>query len=193
MRFALLLLILAITSCAAAPSYQFHLGGETIHQPGVSFVLPKGKPWAAVIRSTYQAAFGAGQMPKDDTLIVAVQVYNTPPFTNRLEFLEAVKNGRAAEPQTGRFERIRNSEAISEGRSETCVVHQSASKDFGVEAKRGGEYSILETFGMNCVHPLRPQVGVLVELSRKAPPGTSLPEFEAMAQGLLSSVSFGEF
>ena len=193
MRFVWLLLIVVIASCATVPSYQFLRGGETVHQPGVSFVLPKGKPWIAMIRSTYEAVFGAGQMPKDDTLIVAVRVYNAPPSTNKQDFLDAIKNGRVAGPQTGRFEIVRNSEAISEERTETCVVHRSVSKDFGVEAKRGGEYSILETYGMNCIHPLKPQVAVLAELSRKAPPGTTFPEFEAVAQGLLGSVSFGEF
>lgn len=193
MHFALLPLIIAISSCATAPSYQFLRGGETVDQPGVSFVLPEGKLWIAMIRSTYEAAFGASPMPRNDTLIVAVRVYTAPPSTNKQEFLEAIKRGRIDEPQTGRFERIRNREALYGIRPETCVVHQAASKDFGAEAKRGGEYSILETYGMNCIHPIKPQVGVLIELSRKAPPGTKFPEFEAMAQTLLKSVKFGEF
>ena len=193
LRLAWLLLVLAIASCVTAPGYQFLRGGETVHQPGVSFVLPEGKPWIAMIRSTYQAAFGAGEMPENDTLIVAVLVYDAPPSASKQEFLEAVRRDRAAEPQTGRFEVIRNSEAISDERAETCIVHQSASKDFGAEAKRGGEYSVLETFGMNCIHPLKPKVGVLIELSRKAPPGTTFPGFDAMAERLLGSVSFGEF
>lgn len=193
MRFAWLIVIFLISSCAAAPSYIFVRGGETVYQPGVSFVLPETKSWIALTRSTYEAVFGARQMPKNDTLIVGVRVYNAPPSTSMEEFLEVVKKGRIAEPQTGRFERIRNNEALYNTRPETCVVHQSASKDFGAEAKRGGEYSILETFGMNCIHPIKPQVGVLIELSRKALPETELPELEAMAQALLKSVKFGEF
>jgi len=193
MRLALFLLFISITSCVTAPSYQYIQGGDTVEQPGVSFVLPEGRTWIAMIRSTYEAAFGASGMPKNDTLIVGVRVYNAPPSADKQAFLEAIKKGRVAEPDTGRFEIIGNSEVLSEVRSETCVVHKSASKDFGLEAKRGGEYSILETFGMNCIHPIKPKVAVLVELSRKVPPGSEFPQFEPMAQALLKSVTFGEF
>ncbi len=46
---------------------------------------------------------------------------------------------------------------------------------------------------MNCIHPIKSQVGILVELSRKAPPGTKFSEFEPMAQALLRSVRLNEF
>src|SRR5262249_52463289 len=149
MRLALLLLLTAISGCATAPSFQFSRGGETVTQPGVSFVLPEGKSWVAILRSTYQAIFGATPMPKHETLVVSAHVYNAPAFATREEFLEAIKKGRIDEPQTGRFEIIRNTEALYDARAETCVVYQSASKDFGAEARRGGEYTVLETFGMH--------------------------------------------
>lgn len=194
MRTILLSLIFIITSCTTtAPSYQYLRGGELIQQPGVAFVLPEEKSWIAMMRSTYVGTFGASQMPNNETLIVGVRVYNAPKSGSPEEFLEAIKRGRAAEPKTGRFEKIRNIETLYNGRPETCAMHQSASKDFGIKAKRGGEYSILETFGMNCIHPLNPQVGVLIELSRKAPPGTEFLEFDSMAKSLLKSVQFGEF
>lgn len=193
MRFVWLTLILVISSCSTIPSYQFIRGGEIIKQPGISYVLPEDKPWAAIMRTTYQAAFGAGQMPINDTLIVASQIYNLPPNTNKENFLENIKKAHAAEPQTERFEDIKNNLAIFDERNETCIVHQSSSKDFGVEARRGGEYTIYETYGMNCIHPLKPQIGVLIELSRKAPPETTFSDFDSMAQKLLRSVIFTEF
>lgn len=193
MRFALLPLLLVFSSCVTVPNYQFLRGGETVKQSGVSFVLPEGKSWIALMRSTYESALGASQMPKNETLMVNSLVYNAPAITNKQEFLEAIKKGRSSDPQTGRFEIIRNSEALYEARPETCVVYQSASKDFGAEAKRGGEYSIFETFGMICIHPANPKVQIRVELSRKAPPDTTFPEFDAMAQALLRSVAFDAF
>ena len=193
MRLVFLFFIFAITSCTTAPSYQYLRGGETVDQPGVSFVLPEGKSWIVMTRSTYQAVFGARQMPNDETLVVAVSVYNVPSSSNQEEFLEYIKKVRLAEPKTGRFQIIRNIETLYDGRPETCVMHESASKDFGIKAKRGGDYSIFETFGMNCIHPIKTSVGMHIELSRKAPPGTEFPEFDAMAQSLLESVKFGEF
>ena len=193
MRFTLLPLLLVVSSCVTAPSYQFLPGGETVKQPGVSFVLPKGKSWAAFMRSTYEAAFFANPMPRNESLSVLSVVSNAPVITNKQGFLEHVKTGLSGGPETGRFERMKLNASLYEQRAEICVVYQSAEKDFGVEARRGGEYSVYETYGMFCIHPDNPKVKVRVELSRKAPPGTMFPEFDAMAQGLLKSVVFGAF
>ena len=102
------------------------------------------------MRSTYQSAFGALGMPKNDTVIVSSSVYNIKPAASKEEFLKAVHEGRTSEPGTGRFEAIRNVDQLYEARPETCVIYKSASKDFGVEAKRGGQYSVLEMIGMHC-------------------------------------------
>ena len=156
-------------------------------------MLPTGQRWAAIMRSTYQSAFGALEMPKNDTLIVSSSVYNVQPYASKEDFLKLVHEGRASEPSTGRFEIVRNTEQLYEGRPETCVIYRSASKDFGAEAKRGGQYSVLEMIGMHCVHPNKPNVGIQVELSRKAPPETTYPNFEAAGLALLQSVKFGAF
>jgi len=182
-----------LISCATSPSYQYLQGGERVDQPGVSFVLPAGQSWAAMMRSTYQSAFGALGRPKNDTVIVSSAVYNIKPTASKEEFLKAVHEGRAGGPNTGRFEAIRNVEQLYEARPETCVLYKSASKDFGMEARRGGEYSVLEMIGMHCVHPSKPNVGIQVEFSRKAPPGTTHPDFEATGISVLQSVKFGAF
>ena len=182
-----------LVSCAVAPSYQNMQGGERVNQPGVSFVLPAGHKWVAIIRTTYQSAFGALGMPKNDTVIVSSSVYSIKPPASKEDFLNEVHRGRSNEPDTGRFEMIRNSEKLYEDRPETCVIYRSASKDFGVEAKRGGQYSVLETIGMHCVYPNKPNVGIQVEFSRKAPPETTYPKFDDVGLTVLQSVKFGEF
>ena len=186
-------LSLLLISCATGPSYQYLQGGERVDQPGVSFVLPSAHKWAAVMRSTYQSAFGALEMPRNDTLVVSSSVYRIQPTSSKDEFLKAVHEGRTSEPTTGRFEIIRNTEQLYEARTETCVLYKSASKDFGAEAKRGGQFSVLETIGMHCIHPSKPQVGMQVEFSRKAPPETTYQNFETTGLAVLQSVKFGEF
>lgn len=194
MRRALLFLLAGmLVGCVSVPSYQFLSGGQRVDQPGVSFVLPEGHKWIAIMRSTYQCAFGALGTPKNDTLIVGCNVYGIQSTSSKEDFLKEVHEGRVREPSTGRFERIRNTEQLYDGRPETCVIYRSASKDFGAEAKRGGEYSVLETIGMHCVHPSKPAVGIQVELSRKAPPDTSYSNFDAEGLALLQSVRFGAF
>jgi hypothetical protein len=186
-------LAVLLASCAGAPSYQYFRGGDRVDQPGVSFVLPVHHKWAAIMRSTYQSAFGALDMPKNDTLIVSSSVYNVPPGLSKEDFLKKVQVERISGPKTGRFELLSNVEKLYEERAETCVLYKSASKDFGQEAKRGGEFSLFETIGMHCVHPGKPNVGVQVEFSRKAPPGTSYASFEAVGLAVLHSARFREF
>jgi hypothetical protein len=194
MRHTLIIVVGALlTSCATSPSYQYLKGGEKVEQPGVSFVLPAGHNWAAIMRSTYQSAFGALGMPKNDTVIVSSTVYNVQPSASNEEFLQLVREGRASEPKTGRFEDIRNTEQLYGERPEMCVIYRSSSKDFGAEAKRGGKYSVLEMIGMHCIHPDKPNVGIQIEYSRKAPPETTYPNFEPDGLALLQSVKFGEF
>lgn len=185
-------LILFLTGCVAPQSYQYIEGGDRVTQPGVSFVLPDNFQWVAMLRSTYKGAFGAFR-GKDDTLIVGYTIYNLEPFETNEEFLNNISKGRSSEPKTGRFERVKNVEELYKGRVETCMIYRSTSKDFGIEARRGGEYTILDMVGMHCAHPTNKNVGVQVELSQKALPGNEYPELEAKALLLLSSVEFGEF
>ncbi|MFZ1744286.1 MAG: hypothetical protein WAU17_00065 [Nitrospirales bacterium] len=105
------------------PSQQFLRGGETVAQPDIEFGLFEGQSWSLLPRSTYEGIFEVSQVSKNHTVMVGVRVYNAPSSTNKQNFFEAVKKVRVAEPQTGRFESRRNRDALSDARSETCVVH----------------------------------------------------------------------
>jgi hypothetical protein len=184
----------ALSACVAVPNYQQFPGGSQVDQPGVSFVLPAEKSWSAMLRSNYQVILGANERTNDETLIVSVYTYRIPVFSSSKEYLEFVKTGRAVAPETGKFEVVENHEELYAARTETCVKHESSSKDFNSSAIRRGGYTVYETFGMNCIHPNNATVGVFIELSRKAPPAVAASEFNVMGARLLQSVKFnGEF
>jgi len=189
MRKAILLFsLLLLSSCVSLPQYP---GGQRINLAGYSFVPPADKQWSMLMMSTYQTVLAAkGNNPKE-TFVIAAQIIQISTFTDKDEFLKYVQKGRAAEPQTGRFELIRNSEILDSGRMETCVKHIAVSKDYG--AKRGGLYTIFETYGMNCIHPNNPKIDVFIELSRKAPMESQSDELDKIGQELLDSVKFSEF
>lgn len=186
----LLFLVLTslVTACASLPQ---HHGGQRFVQPGVSFVPPAGSQWSLITLSTYQTVLATKGKIANESLIVIAQVFEIPPMSSKNDFLSYVKEGRANEPITGRFEAIKNQEILYEQREETCVKHQAATKDFG--EKRGGEYTIFETFGMNCIHPKNEKIGVFIEFSRKAPPETINEDFEQFGENLLKSVEFKDF
>ena len=122
--------------------------------------------------------------------MTAVSTYQLPSDLSPEEFLAWVKAQRAAEPQTLRFEIIRNDEQLYAERPEVCVKHRTTFKDYGT--KRGGEFPLVDQFGMNCIHPTSQQVGVFVEFSRKAPTAADA-SFDADAVRLLRSVAFVAF
>ena len=165
--------------------------GARVDQPGVSFTLPPGKSWSVMVRSTYQVTLGARGPSKDETFVTHANVYQSPSGLSREQFLEHVRKGRADEPRTGRFEVVGNDEHFSERRQEVCVEHRAASRDHG--ATRGYSFTIVDYLGMNCIHPADSSIGVLVELSRKAPPSLPDPAFDATGAELLRSVEFAKF
>ena len=184
-------LLLTISACVAVPQGPQVAGGTRITQLGISFAVPEGRSWTVLVQSTYQAMLGARGNSPNETLITAIGTYNVPAFDVPEGFLNFVKSGRANEPKTGTFEVIRNDEQWYAERSETCVKHESAAKDFA--AKRGGAFTMIEYYGMNCIHPGNPSVGIFVEFSRKGPSGVEFPQFRAMGERLLKSVEFTSY
>ena len=190
-----LIVIVALTftlsACVGASQRPQISGGERVTLAGVSFVAPANKSWIVLVQSTYQITVGTKGDNPNETLIASVSTFQIPTFSSPQDFLSYVKSARAAEPKTGRFEIIKNDEQLYVARSERCVKHEAESKDFG--AKRGNDYTVIEYFGMNCIHPKNPTVGIFAELSRKAPPGIEYPEFKTMGSQLLESVEFSAY
>jgi len=181
-------LIMTLIACTVAPHVP---GGQKVTLAGVSFIAPPGITWFVMVQSTYQVTLGAKGDNPNETLIVNVSTYQIPTFSAPEDFLAYVKYSRAGEPKTGRFEIIKNDEQLYMERVETCVKHETESKDHG--AKRGGDYTIIQYFGMNCIHPKNTAVGILVELSRKSPPGIEYPQFKTLGSRLLNSVDFSAY
>ncbi len=187
-QWVFLFALFCFNACVTLPQIA---GGQRVAQPGVSFIPPAGKPWSVLMQSTYQIALGARGSSENETFVTNVSIYQLPSTLSPQQFLAHVRAGRAAEPQTGRFEVISNEEQLYADRPETCVKHRASSKDYG--AGRGADFTVIDYLGMNCIHPKAPRVGILVELSRKSPPSVAGPSFEALGMSLLRSVEFTQF
>ncbi|MBQ0721924.1 MAG: hypothetical protein KBT89_17195, partial [Gammaproteobacteria bacterium] len=84
-------------------------------------------------------------------------------------------------------------EELFKGRSETCVKYEFASKDLSKGAVRAGGYTVMQNYGMHCIHPLNNAVGITIDISRKAPPHIPSSKFDDIGERLLKSVSFVGF
>lgn len=185
-------LSILLAACTATPDLDMVPGGARVDLTSVTYELPGDQPWGVIMRQADQAAFGALGRPRNETLIVSSATYNIQTPATRADFLQAVQAARSNTPDTGRFQVIRNTEQLVTDRTETCVQYRSASRDFGADGRPGGQYTVLETIGMHCVHPGKPGIGVQVELSRRAPPDLPNPDLDAQGQALLRSVTFPE-
>ncbi len=181
-------LTLTLIACAVTPHVP---GGQKVSLAGISFIAPPNMTWFVMVESTYQVVLGTKRDNPNETLIVYVSTYQVPTFSKPEDFLAYVKSSRAGEPKTGRFEVMKNDEKLYKERVETCVEHETESKDYG--AKRGGKYTVIQYLGMNCIHPSNPAVGILIELSRKSPPGIKYPQFKTLGSNLLKSVEFNAY
>ena len=183
--------LLFLVSCAVQPSFETFSGGSRLSQPGVSFVPPTKKLWQILVFYTYQTTLAMYGDDPSESLITQVSIFNIPSDRSDNSFLSFIQNKSAEEPQTGRFEMIKESLVPYDEREEECIKKRTSAKDYG--AKREGTYTIFETYGMYCVHPMKPNIGVFVELSRKAPFGHINSIFEVMGEQLLQSVIFSDF
>jgi hypothetical protein len=189
MRILLSLFSLILVSACTTTSVFLYPGGQRINLSGVSYVLPPGKNWSVLAQTTFQTFMAAPGKNPNESYVIATTYVKIPSLDSKESYFKMVKQQRAAEPDIGRFELIRNKEILDDTRPETCVRHIAASKDYG-SVKKGKEYTIYETYGMNCVHPDNREVSILIELSRKAPPGVPDEEFETIGDQLLRSVEF---
>ena len=190
----LLMLTLTLSACVVAPSYQQFSAGQTVVRAGVTFQLPKERSWSALVLSTYQTMLGANEKPDFETIMILVSSYPLPELSSPEAHLEYIKDTRKkTDPDTGRFKVIKNNEEIYSARAETCVKFESTVSDHASSAVRAGGFTVIDTYGMYCVHPNSPRTGVYVELSRKAPPESKSLTFKDMGERLLQSVQFIDY
>lgn len=161
---------------------------------GVSSLPPQNGSWAIITASGYQASLGREGEKKNESLVANLYIYQLPELDTDTEFLSHVAKGRAAEPDIGRFEVLKNDETISTLNGANCVKYHSISKDKSARIQSGGTtLMLLENLGYHCKHPRNQKVGVNIEYSLRHYPETSYPSFETNAENFFNNVKFTEF
>jgi len=161
---------------------------------GVSSLPPQNGSWTIITASGYQASIGKAGEKKNESLVTNLFIYKMPELSTDEAFLSHVAKGRAAEPDIGRFEILKNDETISTLNGATCVKYHSISKDKSARIQSGGTATmLLENHGYHCKHPKNQTVGVNIEYSLRHYPETSYPSFETNAGNFFNNVKFTEF
>lgn len=159
-------------------------------QAGLSYIPPIKKPWYKATAHTYNTTIFLANKKEQETFAVATLLFNIEEQKSKEDFMTLIKNRRQETPNTGRFERIKQSLVFYKNIN-MCVKHRVTSKDFG--AKRNSQYTIYEEYGMYCVHPYNSKIGVFIELSRKAPFDYKNKSFDKWGEEFLKSVEFSKF
>ena len=190
-RVFLAMLVVILSGCSSIQKYPQFAGGEKVSAPGFDFNLPPGDSWSLVKRNGYPIIFAREGKYPDESYIIGITRFELPSKSSQIskdDFVSLIKDRRSVEEEPGRYEVISNHEKLDSRRNETCLVHHSVSKDNNII--RAESYTILETFGMNCIDPVEQDTGVFFELSRKAPVDVKNQAFESQASSLLESVKF---
>ncbi len=190
--FVIGLICALMSSCASQPSFERIRGNsQTMHQSGVSFMPPSDNMWYIVRSYTHETRLFLIDQESQETLVTVVEIFNMPKLESNISFLSLVKQNEKKAVKTGRFERITGSFASYNHKGASCVKKEASSKDYG--AKRKEQYAIFEIYGMQCIHPYKKNIGVNIELSRKAPFEYKNELFKKWGQELLESITFEPF
>ncbi|CAC9647754.1 hypothetical protein [bacterium endosymbiont of Bathymodiolus sp. 5 South] len=178
-------------SCASIPNFDKVRGnsGQNIAIAGMSFIPSGDIVWDIVKQHTYQAILF--NKNKDETLITVIETFNLSEEINKENFLSFIKDREKKAPKTGRYERITEFINSYNHKGATCVKHIASSKDYG--AKRDGQYTIFEVYGVYCIHPNNNNIGLFIQLSRKAPFDQKNQLFKQLGQDLLDSIVFKSY
>lgn len=172
--------------------------GERVSPPGVSFTLPKGSDWMLAPNtktkfsadiSLYPQAFYQHRKSrrKRQSLEIDIIKFSVQSYSLSKEgFFDLVKAQRT--PKSGNIRVIKDSQEFYSSRSETCVIYKSAG-----EFVKPFRHTHIEEYGMSCIHPYNPSVGITIEWRRFYYPDSSFPGFNDIGEALFKSVTFREF
>ena len=191
-RIILFLLSIATASCVTVAPVVNPNSEISIY--GVSSQPPQNGSWTLLTAAGYQMSFAKEGAKKNESLVANVVIYQIPEFQNNEKFLSHIIQGRASEPNIGRFEILKNEEALVPLNGTTCVKYHSISRDKAAQIQ-GGETAemLLENIGYHCIHPKNQTVGVNMEYSLRHYSDTTYETFANNANEYFNNIKFTEF
>ena len=191
-RIIILALSVAIVACVTVAPVVNPNSEISIY--GVSSLPPQNGSWTLLTAAGFQMSLAKEGTKKNESLAANVAIYQLPEFQSNEEFLSHIIKGRAEEPSIGRFEILKNEEALSPLMDVTCVKYHSISKDKAAKIQGGGTAEmLLENIGYHCIHPKNRTVGVNMEYSLRHFADTTYGEFANNANEYFSDIKFTEF
>lgn len=161
---------------------------------GISSLPPQNGSWTLLTATGYQLSLAKQGEKSNESLVANVYIYQLPGLASDKEFIDHISKGRAAEPEMGRFEILKNEERLEVLNGANCVKYHSISKDRSARVQAGGTAAmLLENLGYHCMHPRNHAVGVNIEYSLRHYPETGYPSFESNAVDFFRNVKFTEF
>ena len=182
-------LLIFVISCQAQTQMTGRDGRIAIS--GVSVLPPQERNWQTILASTYQLALQ--KRNANATYVAVVQVYKLPTVASAEEFKNTISQGRAAEPDTGRFKTLKNEEELSLEREGWCVKYHTIVEDRGSKTPSGTLVMVREERGYHCQHSADKNVGVWFAYSLRQMPGQRDPDLEQKARAFLEQVQFTAF
>lgn len=160
---------------------------------GVSVLPPQEPEWKIVFMTQSKLALAKRSQPDGESYVTMVWSYDLPHLDTEQDFLKMLSEGRAAEPQTGRYTSIKHEENLVRGRGAVCVHFHDVSEDNAAQIGTERKFMVLESIGYHCQHPKNKHVGVRLEYSHRHLPGNDDPAVATKANAVLDQVQFTDF
>lgn len=109
--------------------------------------------WTLLTATGYQISLAKEGSKKNEPLVPNVAIYQIPEFSNHEQSLSHISQGRAAEPNMGRFEVQKNEESLSPLYGVTCAKYHSISRDKNAQIQGGGTRNAFRKFGISLYSP----------------------------------------
>ncbi len=188
-----LALSLLLAACKSQPRHpELMETGTRLVFEGFSFMPPNEKGWLVIKKGDDWVALARKGAAMDETYAIqASLLMKLPEFKNDQEFLRFSRQAFNNDSDGGRFQILKHSDRLVQGKRGRCVKFytQSKDKDPLTRSKRKG-YMILEIMGFTCLHPDDKKKGVLISHSKRYFPGQKTERITERSWELFRSLEF---
>jgi len=170
--FFILFSILLIASCSEKnPTMTpLHDRGERKSDLGFSFIPPPGEGWLEDFKMN-TVRYLKKTDPQKYSFFTGTTEYRTKmKFETPEKYLDFIKNKRRVidNDNSSRFKNSQGSYKLVPSIAPLCVRYEEHCEDHGAKNLNGKKFLILENFGLMCLHPDNPTVGVDIYYSERS-------------------------
>lgn len=139
--------------------------GQNFGGDYINVIAPNSEGWHLIQSSGSGIAFAKLGLDAQESFGAQVAMFNLPPTKTPQEFETLIKKSVEKDTDASRFSVQQVSVTYSDERIYPCVKYHSAVQDNAPQGTKGP--LLLESVGLYCRHPIRPETGFAITYSHR--------------------------